>query len=688
MKRVWAIILVCVLAAWASAYAESGDGHTLSPYFHIENGDSAVDHFPLKETEVAVNISGVIADVVVTQRYGNEGANPINGRYIFPGSTRAAVHGMTMKIGEKIIRAKIKEKETAKRIFNTAKRQGKSASLLEQKRPNVFSMSVANIMPGDILEIELSYTELLIPTDGTYEFVYPTVVGPRFSDQPVVGAPESEKWVQNPYLAKGSDPKTAFDITVGLSTGIPVQEVSCKTHETDIRYENDALARISLSDPSDFGGDRDYILRYRLTGKQIESGLMLFAGEDENFFLAMVQPPERVAQADIPDREYIFIVDVSGSMNGFPLNTSKALLRDLIGNLRPTDKFNVILFAGRSKLMSPASVPATAENISRAIQVIDREYGSGGTRLLSAMKRGMSLPRGENVSRTTIIVTDGYISAERAVFDEIQKNLDKTNVFAFGIGSSVNRYLIEGMAKSGLGEPFVVTDRADALPTAEKFREYVKSPVLAGVQITYENFETYDVEPVSIPDVFAQRPVIVFGKWRGEARGTVRLAGIGGQGEYTEVFDVSKTRPLDENRALRYLWARSRITRLSDFNVKKANPGNRAEITGLGLTYNLLTAYTSFVAVDDVIRNHDVEKTKNVTQPLTLPKGVSNKAVGGSGPQIAAPQQTRTLYANSANASSGNLMATAPEPGMALMLVMLAPLVMRRIFKRTVGQKA
>lgn len=686
MKKVVLAVFICVFAvgAWADS-GETGAEKTLSPYFHIDNEDDSADSFPLKDTGVSVNISGVIADVVVTQKYGNEGTRPINGRYIFPGSTRAAVHGMTMRIGEKIIHAKIKEKKEAKRIFNSAKKAGKSASLLEQKRPNVFSMSVANIMPGDLFEVELRYTELLVPTDGIYEFVYPTVVGPRYSGMPAAGAPESEKWVQNPYLKKGGDPKTSFSISVNLSTGIPVHEVICKTHQTNIDYEGESLARISLADPSKFGGDRDFILNYRLTGKQIESGLMLYAGEDENFFLAMVQPPERVELADIPKREYIFIVDVSGSMHGFPLNTSKALLKNLIGNLRETDKFNLILFAGASKVMSPSSVPATAENIDMALRVIERETGGGGTELLSALKRGMKIPRDENFSRTAIIVTDGFIHAEKEVFKEIQQNLDKTNVFAFGIGSGVNRYLIEGIAKSGLGEPFVVTKPSEADGTAEKFREYVQSPVLTGMEMTYENFETYDVEPMTIPDVFAERPVIVFGKWRGEPGGTVRLAGTGGSGEYVEEFDVSETKPLDENRALKYLWARSRLARLSDFNTQRKNPENRLEIVSLGLTYNLLTAHTSFVAVDDVVRNHDVAKTKDVTQPLTLPKGVSNRAVGGS--KGGTSSQPEMLVAKVTNFPSNVPMSNAPEPGLMLMLALLAPVLAKRMHKRLTGRK-
>lgn len=623
------IIAACLaLLSGGTAGGTTCTDKTLSPYFFVQNGEDGADHFPLKATDVRADICGVIADVTVKQVYENQGAQPINAQYIFPASTRAAVHGMTMKIGERIIHARVKEKQEAKKTFEKAKKEGKSATLLEQQRPNVFSMNVANIMPGDVIEIELRYTELLVPTDGVYEFVYPTVVGPRYSDQDAALAPESEKWVKNPYLKKGTQVSTTFDIHVNLSTGLPIQDVQCRTHETVVDWNSDAGAGVRLKDAGNFGGDRDYILNYRLTGEKIQSGLTLYEGDDENFFLLMVQPPERVRPEDIPAREYIFVVDVSGSMSGFPLNTAKRLMRDLVGGLKPADTFNVMMFAGSSRLMSNTSIPATADNINRAITFLEKQRGGGGTRLYSALDKALQLPRKEGCSRTMVVVTDGYIQAERDVFELIQDNLNRTNVFAFGIGSSVNRYLIEGMAKAGMGEPFVVTDMAAAPKIARSFREYISAPVLTGASVRFDGFTTYDVEPPSIPDLFAKRPVIVFGKWRGKARGKVTLTGTGGQGTYSQVFDVPKIKPADVNRAQRYLWARSRISRLSDFQKGKADPDRKAEITNLGLTYNLLTAYTSFIAVLEEVRNPE-GSAKNVKQPLPLPKGVSNKAVGG-----------------------------------------------------------
>ena len=608
--------------------AEDGGDKTLSPYFFVKSDDPKLDQLPLKSTSAVASISGVIADVTVTQVYRNEGKKALEAVYVFPASTRAAVYGMKMVIGKRVIEARIKKRDEARKDYEDAKRQGKSASLLEQQRPNVFQMNVANIMPGDEIRVELKYTELLVPTDRIYEFVYPTVVGPRYSNKPADGAPPSDKWVQNPYLHEGEKPAYTFEMSVNIVAGMPIKELVSPSHKVNTTFNGPAVAKVTLDRTDRNGGNKDYILRYRLAGDTIQSGLLLYEGEKENFFLYMLQPPKKVKSAQIPGREYIFVVDVSGSMHGFPLDISKRLLRNLIGNLRPTDTFNVLLFSGGSQLMAEKSVAATKENIDKAINVIDRQRGGGGTELLPALNRVLKLPRIENYSRSIIVVTDGYVMVEEEVFDLIRTHLNDANMFAFGIGSSVNRHIIEGMAHVGMGEPFVITKPADAAAQAERFRELIESPVLTKVTVDFKGFSAYDVEPPAIPDVLADRPVIVFGKWKGKPAGTVTVTGISGSGKFTRTSDVAAAKPMKENAALKYLWARHRIGLLSDYNKLRSNDKRVKEVTELGLTYNLLTAYTSFVAVDNQVRNTG-EKPTTVNQPLPLPEGVSDYAVGG-----------------------------------------------------------
>ncbi|HEV8427552.1 MAG TPA: VIT and VWA domain-containing protein [Pyrinomonadaceae bacterium] len=621
------LALIAVAIAFTSGQAQTPEDKTLAPYFVVQ-GDPGVDHLPLKDTRVEISVSGVIADVKVRQIYRNEGTRPINASYVFPASTRAAVYSMRMQIGDEIIVARIKEREQAKKDFEEAKEEGKSASLLEQQRPNVFSMSLANIMPQEQVEIELRYTELLVPTDSVYEVVFPTVVGPRYAS-PNDKTKKEDGFVETPYQHQGEQPASALHITTRIASGVPIYDLTCPSHQILPQWQNQNVAQLTLDDSNPFQGNRDFVLRYRLAGDQIASGLLLFKGVDENFFLYMAQPPKRVATDAIPAREYIFVVDVSGSMDGFPLNTSKRLLKDLIGKLRPTDLFNVVLFAGDSAVLSPQSLQANQENIDRAIHLIEQQRGGGGTELLPAIQEAMALPRQDGISRSVLLVTDGYVSGEQGVFDHIRANLNRCNVFAFGIGGSVNRYLIEGIAKAGMGEPFIVTEESEAEGVATKFREYIETPVLTDINVRSIGFDTYDVNPMRFPDLLAQRPIILFGKWRGPIAGTIELTGKTGQGDYVSALDVANSQSDEGNSALRYLWARSRIAELSDYGSSDLSEENIKQITALGLKYNLLTRYTSFIAVREVVTNPN-GSAEDVKQPLPLPLHVSELAVGGA----------------------------------------------------------
>lgn len=601
---------------------------SLSPYFHVEGERPKTETFPLQSTHVEANIAGVIADVCVRQTYKNEGETPIEAIYVFPASTRAAVHALTMKIGNRTITADIQERSKARRNYEKAKRAGKRATLLEQHRPNVFQMRVANILPKDVIEVELSYTELLIPEEGIYEFVYPTVVGPRYSsEQADLLASQNQNWVTNPHLEENQKSLPQFFMQATLSTGIPLQSVYSESHKIDIDFEAKDKANVVLKESERFGGNRDFTLQYQLKGKQIESGLMLYEGAEENYFLMMMQPPKRIEKKQLTPREYVFIVDVSGSMSGFPLEVSKTLMRDLLSNLQPQDRFNVLLFAGRSALFSAESVAANPQNLDNAIKWIDGQHGGGGTEVLEALRTAFNIPKTQGYSRSFVIATDGYVTVEPEAFDLIRTRLSDANVFPFGIGSSVNRHLIEGMAYSGQGEPFVIEGASKAALEAAKFREYISEPILTNIQLNFKGFEAYHVSQQSIPDLMASRPIVVFGKYKGEAKGSIEVTANRGKKRFEYKIEVNPSKVSTKHKALPYLWARDKIRLLEDFKTKGHNAQIIEEVTQLGLKYHLLTPYTSFVAIDEVVANTS-KGLQTVKQPQVLPQGVSEQAIG------------------------------------------------------------
>jgi Ca-activated chloride channel family protein len=631
------VLLLFTLRAGAEAEAQAAD-QTLSPYFFVQSDDPTLDRLPLKSTEVEATVVGVIAQVTVMQTYRNEGTRPIEARYVFPGSTRAAVHGLTLHVGDRTIEAQIREKAKAQAEYRQARQEGKRAALLEQHRPNVFQMHVANIDPGDEVKVELRYTELLVPTDGAYRWVYPTVVGPRYVGQSESAEKPAGIWAALPYLHQGEPAPAAFRLKATLRSAIPFETVASRSHDIEVNHPDAGHAEVRLAETGQSEANRDFILDYRLTARRIESGVLLYPGQgqDENFFLAMIEPPRKIGSRQIPPREYVFVVDVSGSMNGFPLDTAKTLLRKLVGSLRPEDSFNLLLFAGTSNLLAERSLPATPDNLARAIDLLERQEGSGGTELLPALRRTLALPRDEPRARSIVVVTDGYVSIEAEAFDLVRSSLGQANLFAFGIGSSVNRFLIEGLARAGQGEPFIVTRPDEAAEEAERFRHYIGAPLLSHIGVSFEGFDAYDVEPLQLPDLLASRPLILFGKWKGQPAGRLKIKGITGDGYYDRSLDLAQAAASPDHAALKYLWARHRIATLSDYNQIQSDPRRVEEVTRLGLAYNLLTAYTAFVAVDQVARQGPVGSP--VDQPLPLPAGVSDLAVGSVVPSSPEPE--------------------------------------------------
>jgi len=600
--------------------------NTMSPRFFITKGN--VNNFPLALTDIHVSIVGMIADVTIRQIYVNNDKDPIEAIYVFPASTKAAVYAMKMQVEDRVITAIVKEKQQARIDYTKAKEEGKSASLLEEITPNVFKMNVANILKGDSITVTISYTEMLVPENNMYQFSYPAVVGPRY-----IAAGTNNDLVQvlneqtNSRIMPGK-----LKFTSILSTCVPLRTLRSPSHAMDIITKdvktgkivplgkNNSLTTVKLSDKDEQSGARDIVIEYSLTGPSIESGLLLYEGKEENYFMLMVQPPSDIIVKNLMPREYVFIVDVSGSMQGFPLETTKSMIEDLLETMRPIDKINVMMFSGGQSVLSPTSLPATDDNKKKAINFLNTGFGGGGTELLPALRSAFSMEEDEKLSRTFIILTDGYVAVEREAFQLIATQLNKANVYSFGIGSSVNRWLIEGMARAGKGSPFIVMNKSETDDAAEKFISYIQAPVLSHITVDYGDFNVYDLDLPSIPDVTGKRPIIVYGKWNGKKNGTITVKGDAAGGALTFTHSIEAAPSLPEHSALRYLWAKNKITLLEDEQNAPAITGAtidyKKEITDLGLRYNMLTKYTSFIAIDENIRVKNSNRDSSVSQEI------------------------------------------------------------------------
>ena len=472
---------------------------------------------PLKNTAVSVEISGFVARVRVMQDFENKFFEPIEAVYTFPLSQDGAVDEMTMTVGTRTIRGKIMKREEAQKVYETAKSEGKTASLLDQERPNIFTQSVANIMPGESVKIEISYVETLKYEDGAYEFVFPMVVGPRYTPGSVVDAAK----IKPPIAATraGHD----ISVNVNLNSGVPVEEIRSPSHAIDQVNLSPSQARIGLKNETTIP-NKDFVLRYDVTGKRIEDAVIAHRGARGGFFTLVLQPPDKFASEDRTPKEIVFVLDTSGSMSGFPIEKAKEAMKLSLDGLYPEDTFNLITFAGDTHVLFEEPVPATQANLELAQEFLASRSGSGGTEMMKAIKAALDPSDSKSHLRIVCFMTDGYVGNENEIVAEIQRH-PNARVFSFGIGNSVNRHLLDKMAEAGKGEVEYVMLDEEGSKAAKKFYERVRTPLLTDLAIDWNGLPVADVYPSKLTDLFSAKPVIVKGRYAKGMKGTIKLRG-------------------------------------------------------------------------------------------------------------------------------------------------------------------
>jgi Ca-activated chloride channel family protein len=620
---------------------------------------------PLKHTEVKAQISGFLSRVTVTQHFENPFTEKIEAVYTFPLPQNAAVDDMTMLIGDKAVRGKILKREEAQAVYEAAKAGGQRASLLAQERPNIFTQSVANILPGEQIKITISYVETLKYEDGSYEFVFPMVVGPRYIPGNATGAqstglaPDTDKVPDASRITPPPPPagmRAGHDISVevSLDAGVPIDALNSKTHQLIVERPNDRRARVTLQQLVTIP-NKDFILRYDVAGKKINDALLTHYTGASGFFTLIVQPPERVTAEDVMPKELVFVLDTSGSMNGFPIDKAKETMKMALDNLYPHDTFNLITFAGDTHILFPEPVSATKENLAKAQAFLESRRGGGGTEMMKAIKASLDPSDAQGHVRIVCFMTDGYVGNDMEIIGEVQKH-PNARVFAFGIGGSVNRYLLDNMAKHGRGEVEYVALNDDGSAAARRFHERVRNPLLTDISIDWNGMPVSDVYPKVIPDLFGAKPVILTGKYGGNGRGVIRLKGkMSGRDFVREIpVDFSSAEKRD---VLATLWARTRVDELMAQDFNGAQAGTMKEdlkqtITQLGLDYRLMTQFTSFVAVEEMVVT-DGGQPRRIDVPVEVPEGVNRDAVFGeqfrNSPVTARQVQSLYLSAGTVN---------------------------------------
>jgi len=578
---------------------------------------------PLKRTAVKAAVNGNLATVAVTQQFENPFGHKIEAVYVFPLPHNAAVSDFVLTIGDRRIRGLIRERAEAERIYKEARQQGYVAALLTQERPNVFTQSVANLEPGQPIDVILTYYHTLAYDDGWYEWVFPLVVGPRFnppSSTDGVGAVAqgqpgaSGQRTEVPYLRPGERSGHNLDLEIDLVPGVSLEETVCRSHAVEVERPDPGHWTVKLK-PADTLPNRDFVLRYRVAGERIKANLIAFQEDQGGFLTLMVYPPKELERLTRQPLEVVFVLDCSGSMRGWPITQAKGAVRRWLTQLQPDDTFQLIQFSATASALGPTPLPANPDNVRRGLDYLHGLEGEGGTRMIEGLRAALDFPHDPARLRFVCFLTDGYIGNEAEILGELQRRLGQSRVFSVGIGSSVNRYLIEHLAKLGNGAVAYLGPHDSVTDVIDRFHTRLSHPVMTDLVVDWAGAKVTDVFPRRIPDLFVGRPVILTGRFTGPPPHRAQVRGrIGAR---TLEFHVpGRTVLAPGNRSLPSVWARLKMADLMDAAVLGTGAEALAdEIKALALEFNLLSPYTAFVAVD-------ASRQTSAGDPVTVPVAV------------------------------------------------------------------
>jgi Ca-activated chloride channel family protein len=551
---------------------------------------------------------------------------------------------MEIHIGNRVIRSEIRERQEAKRVYEAAKSAGKHAALLEEERPNIFTTSIANIMPGDHINVRMRYVEPLRWEDDRVRLEFPMVVGPRYIPGTQAVGHDGTGWafdtnavpdasrvtppVRHPESRSGHD----ISVAVDLDAGFEAQSVQSVSHEISVRRLPDGRQHVELATGATLP-NKDFVLEIKQAeSAHPETALFLSPDSDsgETKFLLAAFPPTVQPKERMPV-EMLYMIDVSGSMEGTSIQQARGALLQALDRLRPCDRFGILAFSNDYREFSAEPLPASPENVAAARRYVQGLEAGGGTEMLPALQHLMRKPTSPNYLRHIILLTDGDLGNEEEIFTALRSDLGNSRLYTVAIGSAPNLFLATKMAQFGRGTFTHIADISEIEEQMSRLFESIESPVLTDVKLTFTGVEADEVYPGHIPDLFLHQPLLIYGRVSKGRVGTLHLTARAGNEPYeaTIAFDASKA---TFHPGITTLWARQRVEDLMD-HWRKADENGQAEIRGSviahAIRYRLVTRFTSLVAVEEVVVNPGGQ-SNTAAVPTELPAGMQMDKVFGA----------------------------------------------------------
>jgi Ca-activated chloride channel homolog len=603
---------------------------------------------PLRHTDVQIDVRGLVAAATVTQEYENAGEEPLEAVYVFPLPHDAAVYDMEARIGDRLIKSVIKEREEAKKTYEAARKEGKRAALLEQERPNIFTASLANVMPHDRIEVKIRYVEALPWEDGRVRLTFPMVVGPRYIPGTVAAGHSGTGWacdtdvvpdasritppVRNPDSRPGHD----ISLSVRVEAGTSLAAITSPTHPVRADKSEDGSTSVRLAAAQTLP-NRDFVLEMRRAEARVPHAAVFLSPHRDGpgaEIMVVAFPPSVQREDERPPMEMLFLIDVSGSMAGTSIEQARAALLQGLDRLRAGDRFDVVAFDDQFRGFRPLPVAATAENLEAGRRFVRGLAPGGGTEMLPALEHLMAMKAEPGFLRYIVLLTDGCLGNEDQIFASLKRGLGPARLFTVAIGSAPNHHLATKMAEFGRGSFSHIADAAEISLQMGRLLDQIESPVLTDLGLEWEGVQVEDVYPSRLPDLFLGRPLLVFGRITGGQGGLVRLSGTARDARFSEelpfALESSSFHP-----GITTLWARERIEDLLDSwrqsDGEEARAEWRSRIVADAIRYHIVTRFTSLVAVEQKVVNAGGVVT-TAAVPTEMPAGWRMDKVFGANP--------------------------------------------------------
>lgn len=599
--------------------------------------------------KIDMQVNGLTARITVKQEFINRSEQTKEAIYVFPLSEKSAVDSLKMSIGERVIIGQIKEKEEAKQIYKAAKAAGKKASLLVQKRPNMFSTKVANIGPGETIQIEISYQQIVNYKDGVFSLRFPMAITPRYQPQDMVirGTEgdiliDDSGWGFEPTSLATLDEQTSpISIDIMLKAGMELSCLSSLYH--NIEKEKNGLGSYHVTMAQTSESSHDFVLEWQpKKSSLINAAVFNEVKDDQNYSLIMLMPPQVPSKNDIA-RQVTFIIDVSGSMSGESMRQAKDGLLAALDQLTPKDSFNIISFSHQFHKLYDAPIKASSEELKNAKQYVDNLRADGGTEMLGALQAALfqedsiATEQGAKQIGQIVFITDGAIDNENQLFQLIHENVEDNRFFTVGIGSAPNSYFMTRAAEAGRGSYTYIGKSSEVQAKMVGMFSKISKPVATNINIVGTDATNVEIFPSRIPDLYAGEPLILTVR-SPKKLNEIKIEGDGSNGKWTSNLPLAKAAP---KGGLDTIWAREKIKSIMDLEyLGERKDWIKEEVTSTALKYHLVSQFTSLVAVEELPEVEEQKISESLAKPLAANKMMkSSPAIFAGGSQTATPAQ-------------------------------------------------